>query len=131
MKTKYTSLFSPINIGGVTVKNRIAMMPMGVFSPRLMGSDGAYTKDGADYYIERAKGGTGLVITGLVPIVPNPVFYILKDPEAYIRKTKYLADGIHAQGGKVFIQLTALTGRAGHGGEYPAPSELQIGRAHV
>ena len=124
MKTKYTSLFSPINIGGVTVKNRIAMMPMGVFSPRLMGSDGAYTKDGADYYIERAKGGTGLVITGLVPIVPNPVFYILKDPKAYIRKTKYLADGIHAQGGKVFIQLTALTGRAGHGGEYPAPSEL-------
>lgn len=117
----YASLFSPISIGPVEVKNRIAMMPMGVFSQRLMGSDGAYTKDGADYYIERAKGGTGLVITGLVP---NPVFYILKDPEAYVEKTRYLADGIHKYDSKVFIQLTSLTGRAGYGGEYPAPSEL-------
>jgi len=89
-----------------------------------MGSDGAYTKEGADYYIERAKGGTGLIITGLVPIVPNPVFYILRDPESYVEKTRYLADGIHKYGSKVFIQLTSLTGRAGHGGEYPAPSEL-------
>ena len=124
MGNKYESLFSPISIGGVQIKNRIAMMPMGVFSPRLMGSDGAYTKQGADYYIERARGGTALIITGLVPIVPNPVFYILNNPEEYVRKTKYLADGIHAHGGRVFIQLTALTGRAGHGGDYPAPSEL-------
>ena len=124
MGNKYESLFSPLKIGGVTVKNRIAMMPMGVFSPRLMGSDGAYTKQGADYYIERARGGAGLIITGLVPVVPNPVFYILKDAEEYVRKTSYLADGIHAYGGRVFIQLSALTGRAGHGGEFPAPSEL-------
>ncbi|MFV0528046.1 MAG: FAD-dependent oxidoreductase [Lachnospiraceae bacterium] len=120
----YDTLFSPIKIGGIEVRNRIAMMPMGVFSPRLMGSDGAYTKEGADYYIERAKGGTGLIITGLVPIVPNPVFYILGAPQSYVEKTKYLTEGIHAQDSKVFIQLTALTGRAGHGGEFPAPSEL-------
>ena len=41
---------------------------MGVFSSRMMNNDGSYTKDGADYYIERAKGGTGLIITGLVPV---------------------------------------------------------------
>ena len=65
---KYQHLFSPIKIGTVEVPNRIALLPMGVFSPRMMNNDGSYTKDGADYYIERAKGGTGLIITGLVPV---------------------------------------------------------------
>ena len=69
MSTKYKHLFSPIKVGNTEVPNRIAMMPMGVFSPRLMNQKtGAYTKDGADYYIERAKGGTGLIVTGLVPV---------------------------------------------------------------
>lgn len=125
MSKKYEVLFSPVKIGNVEVKNRIAMMPMGVFSPRLMGTDGAYTKDGADYYIERAKGGTGLIVTGLVPIVRNPVFFILQDPDSYIKKTRYLTEGIHSCGAKVFIQLTALTGRAGHGYPYPAPAPIQ------
>lgn len=64
--------------------NSIAMMPMGVFSPRLLNQKtGAYTKDGADYYIERAKGGTGLIVTGVVPIIPiparNPVNFIVME----------------------------------------------------
>ena len=73
MSTKFKNLFTPYKVGGVEVPNRIALMPMGVFSPRLMNPlTGAYTKEGADYYIERAKGGTGLSITGLVPIIPLP-----------------------------------------------------------
>lgn len=67
----YNHLFSPIKIGGVEIPNRIAMMPMGVLSPRMMNQDASYTKDGADYYIERAKGGTGLIITGMAPIPPG------------------------------------------------------------
>lgn len=126
MSQQYKHLFSPIKIGPVEIKNRIAMMPMGVFSPRLMGKDGAYTKEGADYYIERAKGGAGLIVTGLVPIVPNPVFYILADPKSYIEKTKYLTDGIHKYGAKVFIQLTALSGRAGHIKELPSPAPSEM-----
>ncbi|MEE9911835.1 MAG: hypothetical protein K4571_08930 [Deltaproteobacteria bacterium] len=31
-------------------------------------TDGACTKDGADHDIERAKGGVGLIITGLRPV---------------------------------------------------------------
>lgn len=75
--TAYKHLFSPVKIGSVEIPNRIALLPMGVFSPRLMNPDGSYTKDGADYYIERAKGGTGLIITGLVPLPPRtaPSFY--------------------------------------------------------
>ena len=122
----YKHLFSPIKIGSVEIKNRIAMMPMGVFSPRLMGRDGAYTKDGADYYIERAKGGTGLIITGLIPILENPVFYILANPESFVKNIKYLFDGVHSHGGKVFIQLTALSGRANHIKALPAPTPAPI-----
>jgi 2-enoate reductase len=125
---KYEHLFSPVKIGSVEVPNRIALMPMGVFSPRLLNyRTCAYTRDGADYYIERARGGTGLIITGLNPIVPSIPFHININPEGYMREIKYLFDGVHEQGSKIFIQLTALTGRAGHGNEEhtPAPAEIQ------
>ena len=52
---KYQHLFSPVKIGTVEVPNRIALLPMGVFSPRMMNNDGSYTKDGADYYIIKSK----------------------------------------------------------------------------
>jgi 2-enoate reductase len=132
MATKYTNLFSPIRIGGIEVPNRLAMMPMGVFTPRLINSrNGAYTKDGADYYIERAKGGTGLIITGLVPILPSYILNPVNAPEAYIAELKYLTDGVHRYGSKVFIQMSALTGRSGHADSeeeldrIPAPAPIQ------
>lgn len=113
MSVKFTHLFSPVKIGKMEVRNRIAMMPMGVFSPRLMNpKTGAYTKEGADYYIERAKGGTGLIITGLVPIIPMPYLNPVNNPEAYVSEMKYLMDGIHQHNSKIFIQLTAMNGRA-------------------
>jgi 2-enoate reductase len=113
MATKYPNLFSPIKIGGAEIKNRIAMMPMGVFSPRLMNLKcGAYTKDGADYYIERAKGGTGLIITGLIPIIPLPFFNPVNAPDDFVGGMRYLMDGAHRYGAKVFVQLTAMNGRA-------------------
>lgn len=127
MENKYPKLFSPIEIGSCKIKNRIAMMPMGVFSKRMMNPDGSYTKDGADYYIERAKGGTGLIITGLVPVISwMGLPHICANPETYVKNQKYLADGIHKYGAKVFIQMTAISGRSSvHPGD-PAPSELPM-----
>lgn len=125
--TRFPNLFSPVKISNIWVKNRIGMMPMAVFTPRLMDTDGSYTKDGADYYIARAKGGTGLIITGLLPVIPimaegpNPT----KNLESYSEHQKYLADGVHSFGSKVFVQLSALTGRSGMTGHEPAPSEIQ------
>lgn len=132
MSNKFTQLFTPIKIGKVEVRNRIAMMPMGVFSPRLMNlKTGAYTKEGADYYIERAKGGTGLIITGLVPIIPMPYMNPVNHPEEYVSEMKYLMEGIHKYNSKVFIQLTAMNGRAAHLEDeaswqmLPAPAPIQ------
>lgn len=124
MSTKYPNLFSPIKIGEMEVKNRIAMMPMGVFSPRMANyKDGSYTKDGSDYYIERAKGGTGMIVTGVIPIIGhmlNPA----NSPDTYTENMRYLADGIHKYGAKIVVQFTALTGRSGSGADEPAPSKM-------
>ncbi len=121
---KYNHLFSPVKIGKVEIPNRIALLPMGVFSPRLMNHDGSYTKDGADYYIERAKGGTGLIITGLVPLPKGGLPSILNNPESYVKNQKYLADGVHKYGSKVFIMISALSGRSSTNPNDPAPSSL-------
>jgi 2-enoate reductase len=125
----YPALFSPITIGSMAVKNRIAMMPMGVFSFRLMGPNGAYTKDGADYYIERARGGVGLIITGLLPVGIFPKGQGPGDQgdgfHQYIEQQKYLAQGVHQYGAKVVVQITALTGRASTSASEPAACEIQ------
>jgi 2-enoate reductase len=125
----YPALFSPIKIGSMEVKNRIAMMPMGVFSPRLMGPNGAYTRDGADYYIERAKGGVGLIITGLLPVGLYPKGHGPGDQgegfQQYIEQQKYLAQGVHQYGAKVVVQITAMTGRVSTNPFEPAACEIQ------
>lgn len=129
MANQYPALFSPIKIGSMEVKNRIAMMPMGVFSPRLMGPNGAYTKDGADYYIERAKGGVGLIITGLLPVGWLPKGLGPGDQgegfNKYVEQQKYLAGGVHKYGGKVVVQITALSGRSSASASDPAACEIQ------
>ena len=59
---RYEKLFTPFSIGNVTLKNRFAMAPMGPLG--LGDADGGFNQRGIDYYTERAKGGTGLIITG-------------------------------------------------------------------
>lgn len=129
MEKHYPALFSPIKIGSMEVKNCIAMMPMGVFSSRLMGPNGAYTKDGADYYIERAKGGTGLIVTGLLPVAWFPKGHGPGDLgdgfNKYVEQQEYLADGVHKYGSKVVVQITALSGRSSIHSSDPAACEIQ------
>ncbi|MBU2607889.1 MAG: hypothetical protein KKF26_01070, partial [Chloroflexi bacterium] len=56
-------LFEPGKIGKLSLKNRIAMAPMGIVG--LYDYDGRLSQRGIDYYVARAKGGVGLIITGL------------------------------------------------------------------
>ena len=62
MKKQYSILFEPVTIGSCTIKNRFAMAPMGPLG--LGDAEGGFNQRGIDYYTERAKGGTGLIITG-------------------------------------------------------------------
>ena len=70
MAFKYKKLFTPVKIGNCEIKNRFAMAPMGPLG--LADAEGGWNQRGIDYYTERAKGGTGLIITG-VSFVDNEV----------------------------------------------------------
>ena len=70
MSFKYEKLFTPVKIGSCEIKNRFAMAPMGPLG--LADAEGGFNQRGIDYYTERAKGGTGLIITG-VTFVDNEV----------------------------------------------------------
>jgi len=54
-----SSLFSPVRLGTLRLRNRVAMAPM----TREMAPDGIPTADMAHYYARRAAGGAGLIIT--------------------------------------------------------------------
>src|ERR1041384_6054948 len=53
------ALSRPVELGGLTVPNRIAMAPM----TRGYAPDGVPGQDMAAYFARRAAGGTGLLIT--------------------------------------------------------------------
>jgi len=52
-------LFSPVNIGTLTLKNRIVMLPMETF---LADADGNPSADLIEYYATRAQGGAALIV---------------------------------------------------------------------
>ena len=52
-------LFSPIRIGDMTVKNRLAMAPIGTLYSSL---DGAVRQEFKDVIIARAQGGVGMIM---------------------------------------------------------------------
>ena len=61
----FRTLFSPIKIGDLQLKNRIIMPAMGT---NLSNSDGTVSDRAITYYVERAKGGAGLIITESCPV---------------------------------------------------------------
>ena len=98
---KYSKLFSPIKIGSITIKNRFAMAPMGPLG--LADANGGWNQRGIDYYVERAKGGTGLIITGVTffdqvvekqdpSTVPNPLY----KPVNFVKTSREMTERIHA-----------------------------------
>ena len=113
---KYRDLFTPIKVGSVTIKNRFAMAPMGPLG--LSDANGGWNQRGIDYYTERAKGGTGLIITGVTffdqvvekqdpSTVPNPLY----KPVQFVKTSREMTERVHAYGSKIFLQLSAGFGR--------------------
>ncbi|MCJ7834381.1 FAD-dependent oxidoreductase [Cuneatibacter sp. NSJ-177] len=132
---KYAKLFTPVKIGNVTIKNRFAMAPMGPLG--LADADGGFNQRGIDYYTERAKGGTGLIITG-VTFVENEIEEhgmpncpcSTHNPVHFVRTAREMTERIHAYNAKVFLQMSGGFGRVTiptNLGEFPpvAPSPIQ------
>ena len=110
--TDFSPLLQPGRIGSLTLPNRVIMAPMGTE----MGThEGLFTEREIAYYTERAKGGTGLVVTGISAVSQdyeqiNPGLCRV-DTDDCVPGLTALAAAIHEVGGLVSLQLTAGLGR--------------------
>ncbi len=118
MANPYANLFEPIKIGTVEIKNRFMLAPMGPGG--LCDADGSFNHRGVEFYVERARGGTGLIMPGVtmveneiencaLPSLPCPTL----NPGNFVKTSKPMTERIHAYGAKIFIQLSAGFGRVG------------------
>lgn len=106
-------LFAPISIGRMQLKNRVVMPPMGTRYPS---ASGAVTQRFIDYYVERARGGVGLIIVhfasvsleGISSLYPLGIW-----DDSFVPGLRGLVQAVHAAGAKVAIQLA-------HAGDRPA-----------
>ena len=108
-------------------KNRIGMAPLQVMGPVNPGDD-CYSPRVVEYYVERAKGGAGLIITGATEIENNiersvPGIYptISTNHRRFNAPLLELTERVHAYGCKIFIQLAFGLGRS-------APPEWVVGQ---
>lgn len=115
---KFPTMFSPVQIGTVTVPNRFVVPPMG---NNLANTDGTLSDRSLSYYQARAKGGFGLITIESTVVYKEakggprkPCLFSDDTVESFRR----VADACHAYGAKVSIQLqhagpegnSALTG---------------------
>lgn len=103
---KYNMLFSPMKIGNVEIKNRVVMAPM------MMGFgqfNGNATDKMIEYYEERAKGGTGLIITEITRVNDltgaSSFGQLAASKNRNIEPMARLAQRIHKHGAKIFVEL--------------------------
>ena len=103
---KYQNIFTPLTIKNMTIRNRIAMPPMGT---NYGGAMGDFTEEHVQYYEKRAKGGTGLIIVENAcvkyPERSNGTTQLRIDADNYIPRLYKLCETIHQYGTKIAIQL--------------------------
>ncbi|MGZ3514053.1 MAG: oxidoreductase [Thermodesulfobacteriota bacterium] len=112
MDRKFNRLFESIKIGEIEIRNRIAMAPMGIGG--LVNLDGSPGPRAIDYYVERARGEVGLIITSFFKVENVLESFRVVVPSVSrhaIGPFAELAEAIHSLGAKIFVQLTAGFGR--------------------
>jgi len=118
----YDKLFSPIRVNGITIKNRIVMAPMG--NMNMAEETGRPGSKMIEYFAARARGGVGLLTSGLVPVshgidpsVTEPAglsyFPRIDRSRTVFAGWRDIAERCHSHGARFFIQLTAGMGRVG------------------
>jgi 2,4-dienoyl-CoA reductase-like NADH-dependent reductase (Old Yellow Enzyme family)/thioredoxin reductase len=99
-------ILEPIDLGTLTLRNRIALAPM---VPMLAGADGSVTQRQIDYYARFAGGGTGLIVTEAMTIDAReskgvPSMLAAYNP-AYISGLNDLAEAVQDRGAVCIAQL--------------------------
>ncbi|MDP9126735.1 MAG: alkene reductase [Pseudomonadota bacterium] len=124
-----TSLFDPLQLGDVTIANRIIMAPLTRMRSKQPGNIPWALN--AEYYAQRA--GAGLIVSEATQISQQgqgypgtPGIHTEEQTEGW----KLVTDAVHTKGGKMFLQLWHV-GRISHSSHQPggglpvAPSALK------
>src|SRR5439155_5131332 len=103
--TAYPHLFSPLEIGNVTVRNRI----MQTAHVKLWAYNAADSERNVAYQAARAKGGAGLLITGNRVVHPTSTTGFPRVAWAYrpeaLESDHRLTSAVHEHGALIFAQL--------------------------
>ena len=114
------SLYTPVTLGPLTLKNRLVMSPM----TRNRATGNVPNDLMAQYYAQRAS--AGLIVTEGTSPSPNGLGYP-RIPgifsAAQVAGWKHIAEAVHVHGAKMFVQLMH-TGRIGHPLNLPAGARL-------
>lgn len=124
-----TKLFNPLQLGDITLKNRIIMAPLTRMRSKQPGNI-PYELN-AEYYAQRS--GAGLIITEATQISQQgqgypgtPGIHSVEQTEGW----KLVTDAVHRKGGQIFLQLWHV-GRISHSSHQPkgglavAPSSIK------
>lgn len=96
----YRCMFSSVVYNGLTAKNRVIYIPENGFDFPL--ENGAPSVAAKSFYIDRARGGTGLLCTAPVTVGTS----------AFTAASwRELTAGVHSRGAAIFAQLDLETGR--------------------
>lgn len=102
---KVAKIFSPLQLGRTTLKNRIAMAPM---SMHYEATNGTVPKQLADIFVRRAEGGAGCVVIDAVT-VDHKYWYIGKttalDKDSLVPQFAAFAKRVSDAGSTLFPQL--------------------------
>lgn len=102
----YPKLFEKGKIGKLEIKNRLVMTAM---ESGLANLDGTPSEDMIAYYEARAKGGAGIIVTGITRINdehgPGSLCQLSVTKDRHIEPLSRLAQAVQKHGTKLFIQL--------------------------
>ena len=119
----YPSLFTPLDLGFTTLKNRVLMGSMHTGLEER--PDGAERL--AAFYAERARHGVALIVTGGVAPALSGVTMeggaVLNDT-SQLPHHRQITEAVHQEGGKIALQILH-TGRYSYQPQLVAPSALQ------
>ena len=120
------SLFDPLKLGDLTLKNRIVMAPLTRSRSGVERTPGPLV---AEYYAQRAS--AGLIISEATSVTPLGVGYADTPgiwSDAQVEGWKLTTEAVHKAGGLIFLQLWhvgRISDPSFHGGEAPvAPSAI-------
>ena len=125
----YDKLFARGRIGGLELKNRVVLPPMGT---SMASWTGEATDEIIRFYAERAKGGCGLIITEITRVDDitgvGMTGQLSVTSGKFVRKLVQLTDAVHQYDSKVFLQLhhpgREISSRALGGVQPVAPSAI-------